>query len=92
MADQGKPAAGVGSRSDTWWQSTLWGLASFGLAAFLYFDLTAFERDGGTKRVRWYIALLYNLLGNWGVVGLFVLAGVVLLGYAAATLRSRARS
>jgi hypothetical protein len=92
MADQGSPAADVDSKDDKWWHSALWGLASFGLAAFLYFDLSAFERDGGTKRVKWYIAFLYNTLGKWGVVGLFVLLGVGLLGFAVAKLRSRPQS
>jgi len=89
MDDSRSPAADVGSTDDKWRQSALWGLASFGLAAFLYFDLTAFERDGGTRRVRWYIAILYNMLGKWGVVGLFVFTGLVLSGYAVAKLRSR---
>ena len=89
MADPISPATDVEPQDDKWWQSALWGLACFGLAAFLYVDLSAFERDGGTKRVKWYIAVLYNTLGKWGVVALFALLGVVLLGFALAKLRSR---
>lgn len=43
------------------------------LAAWLYFDLTAWEQEGGTKSMHKVVALLYDIGGIKGVVGGFSL-------------------
>jgi hypothetical protein len=77
-AQTGTPAP-AGAKKGKWWASVLWGLGCEGLAAYLYFDLTQFETQGGTKRMNVVISLVYNMTGKWGVVGLFAAFGIFLI-------------
>jgi hypothetical protein len=76
MSDaQPETAAATGGKADKWWQLVLWGIALLGFAVWMYFDLSRFETVGGSRRLNVIIALLYNILGKWGVVGFFGLIG-----------------
>ncbi len=63
-------------KPDRWWQLMLWAALCFGIAGYLFWDLSRFEETGGVRHVYWLVALLYNTLGKWGCVGLFALGGV----------------
>lgn len=54
-----------------WWKTLLLGAAAVVFAVYEYVDLTAFEKTGGTKRMNEFSAILYGLLGKWGVVLVF---------------------
>ena len=72
---QPETPAAAKAKGGKWWHLVLWGAAMLGFALWMYFDLTHFETVGGTKRMNSIIALLYNILGKWGVVGFFGLIG-----------------
>ena len=55
------------------------GLLSLGLSAYFYWDLTRFEQSGGSRRLSSMVALIYGLLGKWGVVATFSILGLLLL-------------
>jgi hypothetical protein len=74
--------------SDSWWADLLGALLLFGGAVWLYYDLTAFETEGGERRMQWVLVLLYNYLGKWGIVGFFALAGVGLTFHGLSQLRA----
>ena len=80
MVDPAKPADAE-SKDGKWWHSVGWGVLALALAVYSYYDLTKFEQEGGWRRMKWLLALAYNTLGKWGVVGLLVVLGVVLVGY-----------
>ena len=63
-------------KDEPWWLALLGGLIMLGGAVWVYIDLTAFETEGGTRRINWIVAFLYNNLGKWGVVGLMALGGL----------------
>jgi hypothetical protein len=69
-------AADAKAKGGKWWHLLLWGAAMLGFAVWMYYDLTSFETVGGTKRMNSILALLYNILGKWGVVGFFGIIGV----------------
>jgi hypothetical protein len=64
-----------------------WGLflIAVGVGLFLYFR--HLEEVGGSIRIQWMIALLYNILGAWGV--LIVLGGLGLAGIGVGIARYR---
>jgi hypothetical protein len=68
--------------SDPGWGALICGPLLLGFAVWMYYDLTAFEAAGGERRMQWILVLAYKLLGKWGVVGFFALAGAgsLLLG------------
>ena len=71
MAEEGKAI-----KKDKWWQFMLYGVVALGFSAYLYWDLTKFDEEGGTRRMSWFVLIPYQLLGKWGAVGVFVaLAG-----------------
>lgn len=52
-----------------WWY--LFIAATFvGLGIYLYFYFTALEIEGGSRRINWVLALLYEVGGKWAVIGL----------------------
>ena len=58
-----------------------WGYVFFGalfiVAAIWLFRVFAnMEATGGSMRINWIFALVYKLLGKWGVSGLIGLVGV----------------
>lgn len=48
-----------------------------GLAVYFYFDLTKFEKEGGSRNVHTLVKVLYDLGGKWAVVG--TLGGISLV-------------
>ncbi len=56
-----------------------WGLVSLasGIGLFLWF--AHLEEEGGSTRINWIIALIYKVLGKWGVLLIFGGLGVFLL-------------
>jgi hypothetical protein len=77
-AQTGTPAP-AGAKKGKWWSSVLWGLGCQALAAYMYYDLTQFETQGGRKRMNVVISMVYSLAGKWGVVGLLSVFGIVLI-------------
>src|SRR5262249_49868546 len=65
---------------EPWWAHLLAGIVLLGITWFLYFDLSRFEVEGGTRRMQWIVALAYNNFGKWPILGFFSLAGVGLIG------------
>lgn len=51
-----------------WWYLFVAGIF-VGLSVFLYFYFTDFESQGGSRRLNWVVALLYDLGGKWTVIG-----------------------
>ena len=89
------PAASEDEEDDTrWWQYFLYGIGSFGIGTWLYIYLSQKEQEGGRIRIQWMIALVYDVLGKWGVVG--ILAGIgavsILIGTWQLVHRVRARA
>ena len=62
-------------KEEPWWIPVIGGLILLGGSIWVYIDLTQFEASGGTRKVQWIIALLYNYLGKWGVVLFMALGG-----------------
>jgi hypothetical protein len=60
-----------------WWQFMLYGIALFGFAIWLFTYLSDKEQEGGRIRIQWMVALVYDVLGKWGVVGILAGLGVV---------------
>jgi hypothetical protein len=61
--------------SDPWWGALLASFFLFGFAVWMYYDLTAFEAEGGTRKMQWILVLVYKFIGKWGIVGFFTLGG-----------------
>ena len=59
------------------------GILMFLIAGYMWWDLTQLEEVGGSRTVHWVIALVYNIAGKWGVVGLLSLVGFGSLGFSA---------
>ena len=76
-------------KEEPWWLAVVGGLLLLGGAYWVYRDLTAFEAEGGTRKVQWVLALLYNYLGKWGVVGFMVLGGLGATLHGALQLRKK---
>ncbi|GEM_PF-6423849 len=82
MAEE-NPAAAVeqtAAESDdggSWWQTVLWGVGFMALSAGAYYLFTTKEQEGGRIRLWWPIALTYNFLGKWPIIGILALIGVV---------------
>jgi hypothetical protein len=72
MADDQKAEP---KKEEPWWIPVIGGLVLLGGSVWVYMDLTQFEASGGTRKVQWIIALLYNYLGKWGVVLFMALGG-----------------
>jgi hypothetical protein len=49
----------------------------FACAGFLYFYLTNKEQEGGTFRIQWMVAIVYDIFGKWGVTGIVAGIGVI---------------
>jgi len=61
-----------------WYSWFGYGAVLFALSGFLWWYLTDFETKGGTRRVHWLIAILYNTLGKTATVAVFAVLGVVM--------------
>ncbi len=59
------------------------GILMFLVAGYMWWDLTQLEDYGGSRSVHWVIALVYNIAGKWGVVGVLSLVGLGSLGFSA---------
>ncbi|MFI5378625.1 MAG: hypothetical protein ACHRHE_04960 [Tepidisphaerales bacterium] len=84
-----KKAAEPGKKEYGMWQ--YFGLAALmvALSIWQYYDLTAFEEQGGTRylnRVSW---LLYSVVGKWGVVGFGLLLACIMVAGAIYTMRQK---
>jgi hypothetical protein len=72
-----------------WWHTLLWGFAAIGAAAAVYLWLDYEERTGGEFKLPWYLAIIYNGVGKWGISSVFlIMAG----GLFIASARQRHRS
>jgi hypothetical protein len=79
-------------KQEPWWLAMLGGLIMLGGAIWVYLDLTAFEAAGGTRRVNAIVALLYNYLGKWGVVGLMAVGGLGAIWHGVSQLNEGAQA
>ena len=57
---------------DKWWKSLLWATGSLAAGIFVFAYLDGKERAGESFRMQWIFVLLYDLLGKWGVLGVFL--------------------
>jgi hypothetical protein len=89
MSNSAEPAEKPAEKPAVWWKTLLWGLASLAAAVLLYWYLDSKERSGESFRIQWMLALVYDLLGKWGVAGIFLVIGVVCVVLSA---RQRQRS
>ena len=69
----------------------LFGLAAIAIGVYEYYDLAAFEIQGGTRRVHTVIKLLYETLGKWGVFGFFCIVGAACLAHVGVKLVRKPR-
>lgn len=67
------------SVASCWWGGAVW----------VYIDLTNFEAEGGQRRMQWIIALVYKVLGKWGIVVLMVVGGLGAILYGVSQLYSK---
>lgn len=51
-----------------WWHLFIGGIFVC-FSVFLYFYFTDFESQGGSRRINWVVALIYDLGGKWAVIG-----------------------
>jgi hypothetical protein len=63
-----------------WYYYVLVGLASAGLAAFSYYDLTTAEQTGRDIWLPKFVGIFYGLFGKWGVVGFFAVISLLCTG------------
>jgi hypothetical protein len=73
-----------------WWKTLLFGLFVIVLGVILFWYFTDFERSGGSRRMNIIVVWLYNLGGKWLASGIFVVLGVLMVGYAV-VVRARQR-
>lgn len=66
-----------------WWYLLI-GAAFTGFSVYLYFFFTELEMQGGSRRINWVIALIYDIGGKWTVIAL-VQALVLFCVYLAVT-------
>lgn len=53
------------------------GLAIVALGLYLFYQFNKLENEGGSMKINWIIALVYNLTGKWPMSILLILAGLV---------------
>jgi hypothetical protein len=58
------------------WIHVLFGVALLIAAIWAYSAITKMETSGGSIRINVILALLYNILGKWGVVGFLSVFGL----------------
>lgn len=81
MSDANDDASEDGNLFNAWWGKLLGGTVFWGLGIWLFYELGKLEVEGGRLRIHWLIAVVYNLGGRWGAVGLCALLGTLLLGH-----------
>src|SRR5262245_6035662 len=79
-------------KEESWWLALIGGIALVGGAVWVYIDLTAFEAEGGQRRMQWIIALIYKWLGKWGIVIFMVVGGLGAILYGISQLWSKLSS
>ena len=79
------------SLMSSWWGRFVGALIMFSFAGLLYLYLTDVEEVRGRGRVHWIIAIVYNLVGKWGTVLMFVIPGLVFTGMGIHGLREKLR-
>jgi hypothetical protein len=62
---------------DAWWQLLGGGIFFWAVAGYYYWSLTSIEATGRTWRMRWWLAIPYQLGGKWPIVLAFVVLGVL---------------
>lgn len=60
-----------------WWKVMFFGLVCTVLSVLLYFYISHAEAQGGTIRLFWVLAIVYNLVGKWGCVAVPALLAAV---------------
>lgn len=53
------------------------GLAIVALGLYLFYQFNKLESEGGSMKINWIIALIYNLTGKWPITVLLISAGLV---------------
>jgi putative effector of murein hydrolase len=66
------------SKSTPDWIALLLGIGLIAFAFYIYRELSQLEASGGSMRINWLFAAIYNLLGKWGVALVSALIGAVL--------------
>jgi hypothetical protein len=70
-----------------WWYYVASGLLIIAVSVWEFLDLSKLEQEGGSRMVSSYIALLYNLLGKWGILVVGLLLGVFGIAFGIWTLQ-----
>ena len=75
-----------------WWYYVAGGILMAAISIWEFLDLSRLEQEGGTRTVSSYIALLYNLLGKWGILIVGLILSLFLVAFGIWTLqKSKAR-
>lgn len=69
----------------------LFGFAAIAVGVYEFYDLAAFEAQGGTRKVHTVIKLAYEAGGKYGVLGLFGVVGLGCIAFAGVRLARRPR-
>jgi hypothetical protein len=71
-------------KQDPWWHMLLLGIATLAAAAFVFDFIDDKERAGESFRINWIFAIIYQVLGKWGIAAALVAIG---LGFLVASVR-----
>lgn len=66
---------------DPWWIYIIVALIFTGMGLFFYYDLAAWEAEGGSRRLNKLILFIYEYVGKEGVLGTCVIIGILFLYY-----------
>jgi hypothetical protein len=89
---QAQPDPTEDDGDDTWWKTALYALGMWAATGYFYYFITSFEAGSSARtRIWWPVALIYNTLGKWPVVGIGVVLGLVLAAMAVSEWRKSTR-
>jgi hypothetical protein len=69
--------------------SLIGGIVLIGIAIGLYFYLDGLEKEGGTLRINWIIALIYKIGGKLGASGIIAFLGLLTSFFAIQDMRAQ---
>lgn len=78
-AKESKESSKEENQPVSWYGYMGFALFMFAVAGGLWWYITDFESKGGSRRVHWIIAILYNIGGKTLTVGVFAGIGVIMV-------------